>query len=58
MLSEIGQKLILRYQKGQFTFRNFNNSATSERLHELAMLLNAFQQTPVRDVHVVRTFNF
>jgi hypothetical protein len=52
------RKLILKYNEGQFTFRNFNNAATDAQLHDLAMRLNAFQITKANKIIKVRTFAF
>ena len=49
------RKLVLKYNDGQFTFKNFNNAATDTQLHDLAMRLNAFQSTPVSKVIKIRT---
>jgi len=55
---EAPKRLVLRYDPGQFTFHNFDNSATDEQLYGLARLLNAFQECEVDEILSVRTFEF
>ncbi|MCL1862883.1 MAG: hypothetical protein FWF78_04900 [Defluviitaleaceae bacterium] len=55
---ERARGLILRYNPGQFTFRNFAMTASDEQLYNLANLLNDFQECEVEEVLKVRTFEF
>ena len=56
MLIENNRRLVLRYDPGQFTFRNFVHTASDEQLYDLANRLNAFQEEPVVQVLKVQTF--
>jgi len=56
MLVESNRKLVLRYNPGQFTFRNFLHTASDQQLYTLANRLNAFQEEPIAHVLKVQTF--
>ena len=56
MLIENNRRLVLRYNPGQFTFRNFLHTATDAQLYDLAIRLNGFQDQPVAHVLKVQTF--
>ena len=56
MLAEVNRRLVLRYDPGQFTFRNFIHTASDSQLLALAKGLNAFQDIPVKKVLRVQTF--
>lgn len=56
MLIETNRRLVLRYNPGQFTFRNFNHTATDEQLLDLAEGLNCFQEDEAAQVLKVQTF--
>jgi len=56
MLSEINRRLVLRYDPGQFTFRNFRHTASDAQLFELAQGLNAFQECELEKVLRIQTF--
>jgi len=53
-MTEASRRLVLRYNPGQFTFRHFDMTATSEELHSLAMQLNSIQEDEVHQVVMVR----
>jgi hypothetical protein len=50
--------LVLSYKPGQFTFRHFNPAASETQLHDLALLLNAFQTCKVDKILKVRVYEF
>ncbi|MCL1845346.1 MAG: DUF1659 domain-containing protein [Defluviitaleaceae bacterium] len=54
---ELTRSLVLRYDPGQFTFRNFAPAATDEQLYDLALQLNAFQTCPVDTILRVRVMS-
>jgi hypothetical protein len=55
-MTEVNRRLVLRYDPGQFTFRNFDHIATDEQLYDLAVQLNSFQEDPVTKIIKVQTF--
>ena len=55
---ETDKRLVLRYENGQFTFRNFDHSAGEEELFRLAHGLNAFQEDRLASVIKVRVIQF
>jgi len=57
MRSEIDRRLVLRYDPGQFTFRNFIHTTSDENLYALAQSLNAFQVDKAAKVLKVQTFH-
>lgn len=57
-LIELAPRLVLRYDPGQFTFRNFNPTASDTQLFNLANQLNSFQEDEVDEIFKVRTFEF
>lgn len=57
MLLEGAQRLVLRYNPGQFTFRNFEANATDTELYQLANQLNSFQAEEVEQVLLVREYS-
>ena len=56
MFAETNKRLVLRYDPGQFTFRNFIQTSSDEQLYDLAQNLNAFQEESVTHVLKVQTF--
>jgi len=51
---EISRRLVLRYDPGQFSFRNFDMSATDAQLHDLAQQINAVQEDDAAQIVKVR----
>ena len=49
-LVEISNRLVLRYDPGQFTFRRFAATATDEQIYALARQLNSLQEDEVEQV--------
>ena len=49
------RRLILHYDKGQFTFRHIDDAASHSELHELATYINAVQDEPLEKITLVRT---
>jgi len=47
---EMSNRLVLRYEPGQFSFRHFTPTATDEQLFDLAEQLNAFQADEVKQI--------
>ena len=66
MMLEGPIRLVLRYSPpegstngpGQFTFRDFRQTATDEQLFNLAHRLNSFQEDEVDRIFRVHTFTF
>ena len=58
MFTELSRRLVLNYDPGQFTFRNFIQTSTDEQLLDLAEAVNLFQDTPVAKVLKIQTFDF
>ena len=58
MFSRLNERLVLRYERGQNTFSNFLPGATDEQLHQYSHILNAFQDTEVRQVQRVQNYEF
>jgi len=56
MLSETNRRLVLRYDPGQFTFRNFIHTSSDAQLYELARGINSFQVDTAAKVLKVQTF--
>ena len=42
--STIAKKLMLHFKKGIFSFNKFDILADNEKIHELAVALNSFQE--------------
>lgn len=57
-MTELQRRLVSRYNPGQFTFRNFDNTASNEQLYDLAVQMNSFQTCDLYKVLRVRTFEF
>ncbi|MCL2373008.1 MAG: DUF1659 domain-containing protein [Defluviitaleaceae bacterium] len=57
-LVEVSRRLVLNYDPGQFTFRNFDALATDQQLYDLAHQLNSFQEDDVAKVLKVQEFQF
>jgi len=55
---ETSRRFVLRYNPGQFSFRNFDHTATDEQLYNLAHQLNAFQEDELVQVVRIRTLQF
>jgi len=55
---DIDKRLVLQYEQGQMTFRQFNHEATYSQLFELANALNDFQVDPVKRVLLVTVQTF
>lgn len=53
-MREMSRRLVLRYDPGTFTFRNFDVVATDEQLYNLARQINSVQEDEVRQVLKVR----
>jgi len=53
-----GRRIVLRYDPGQFTFRNFATNANNSQLLELARQLNSFQEDEVDQVLLVQEFRY
>jgi len=53
-MNEISRRLVLRYDPGQYTFRNFDIAATPEELHDLAIYVNAIQEDVADQILMVR----
>jgi len=56
MLTKTGSSLVLRYNPGQFTFRQFVAHATNHELYQLAVGLNAFQEDEATQILKVEEF--
>jgi len=56
MLAEMSNRLILRFDPGQFTFNHFFAGSNDESLHELANALNKFQEDELKRVLKVQVF--
>ena len=56
MLIRTGRSLVLRYNPGQFTFRQFAANASNHSLYQLAVGLNAFQEDNATQVLRVEEF--
>ena len=55
---EISKRLVLRYEPGQFSFRNFSHLATDEDLYDLAKSINSFQEDEVKKILMVQVKQF
>ncbi|MDR0272167.1 MAG: hypothetical protein LBI27_02480 [Clostridiales bacterium] len=58
MLTEMYRRLVLNYDKGQYSFRDFSYSASDDQLYDLATQLNAFQDITAEKVLKVRVLEF
>ena len=58
MFSRLNERLVLRYERGQNTFSNFLPSATDEQLYQYGHILNAFQDTEIKQVQRVQNYEF
>ena len=54
-LMETSRRLVLRYDKGQYTFRRLDEASTPTEMHTLASHINAIQVDPVEKIVLVRT---
>jgi len=54
---EISRRLVLRYDPGQFSFRNFDTTASDEALHGLAQQINSVQEDDVAQIVKVRVLS-
>ena len=55
-MNEFSERLVLRYNPGQFSFRRFDALATDAELYALAKQLNAVQEDEVSQIVKVRVF--
>ena len=55
-MNEFAERLVLRYNPGQFSFRRYDALATDEELYALARQLNAVQEDPVDQIVKVQVF--
>jgi len=53
-MNEYAERLVLRYNPGQFTFRRYDAQATDEQLYALARQINAVQEDALHQVVKVR----
>jgi hypothetical protein len=53
-LVELSRRLVLCYNRGQFSFRTFDRSAAHAPLLSLAQGLNAFQTDAMTEARLVR----
>ena len=53
-MNEVSRRIVLRYNPGQYSFRNFDVLATDEELYDLAGQLNSVQEDEARQVVKVR----
>ena len=53
---ERDKRLVLSYNPGVFTFRNFDVLATDEELYNLALQINSVQEDNVHQIRKVRVF--
>ena len=53
-----GTRLVLRYDPGQFTFRNFIQTATDQQLFDLAQQINSFQEDKADRILKVEEIRF
>ena len=56
MFLQTSNRLVLRYDPGQFSFRQFVSHASDEQLYNLALALNSFQEDPVRKILKVQEY--
>jgi len=56
MFLETSNRLVLRYDPGQFSFRHFVVHANDEQMYNLALALNSFQDEPVRKILKVQEY--
>jgi len=56
MLIRRSNRLVLRYDPGQFSFRHFIANANDEQMYNLALALNSFQDEPVRKILKVQEY--
>jgi len=56
MFTQLSNRLVLNYEPGQFTFRNFVSNASDASLYELALHLNSFQEDEVKQIRRIREF--
>ena len=55
-MNEYSERLVLRYDPGQFSFRRYNALATDEELYALARQLNSVQEDMVSQIVKVQVF--
>jgi len=55
---EVSKRLVLRFNRGQMSFRHLSVNASDEQLFELAHNLNAFQVDEAVRVVKVQTMQF
>jgi len=58
MFTRLNDRLVLRYEQGQNTFRNFVSHATDAQLFQYGHILNAFQDVEVKQVQRVQEYEF
>ena len=56
MLVQTSNRLVLRFDPGQFSFRHFVSNANDEQMYNLALALNSFQDEPVRKILKVQEY--
>ena len=55
-MNEYSERLVLRYNPGQFSFRRYDVLATDEELYALARQLNSVQEDEVNQIVKIRVF--
>ncbi|MCL2405151.1 MAG: hypothetical protein FWC92_06355 [Defluviitaleaceae bacterium] len=53
-MNERGRRLVLNYNPGVFSFRNFDVLATDTELYNLAVQINSVQEDAVYQIRKVR----
>ena len=55
-MNEYCERLVLRYDPGQYTFRHYDNNASDAQLYALARQLNSVQAEEVKKITKVQVF--
>jgi len=50
---ETSNRIVLRFNPGQFTFRHYTPLATDQEVFDLAKQLNVFQEEEAKQIHRV-----
>lgn len=53
-MNEYSRRLVLNFNPGVFTFRNFDVMATDQQLYDLGRQINSLQEDPVHRILKVR----
>jgi len=58
MFTQVSDRLVLRFEPGQTTFRNYRTTANATQLYNLANALNSFQEDEAKQILRVKEYEF